>query len=1326
MAEVLKLRGGAAFSASRLSRLTQSVQAVLPKLKSLAAEHWYFVELKSPLPPADLARLKDLLGVHPSGIEPAGTLLLATPRLGTISPWSSKATEIAQQCGFVAVARIERGTAFRVEAKGSLDAALPLLHDRMTESVLDSVDGAEALFRHYAPQPLATVDVVGRGRAALVQANGEMGLALSEDEIDYLVENFTRIGRNPTDVELMMFAQANSEHCRHKIFNAAWVIDGQKQEHSLFGMIRETHKRHPGGTVSAYSDNAAVLEGATVQRFHPGPDGAYGYREEETHYLAKAETHNHPTAISPFPGAATGSGGEIRDEGATGRGSKPKAGLCGFSVSNLRIPGFEQPWEIDYGRPGRIASALAIMIEGPIGAAAFNNEFGRPNLAGYFRTFEQEVAGEVRGYHKPIMIAGGVGSIAARDAHKEAFKPGALLIQLGGPGMLIGLGGGAASSMATGTNTADLDFASVQRGNPEIQRRAQEVIDRCWQMGEQNPILSIHDVGAGGLSNALPELAHGAGCGARFELRRVPSEEPGMSPREIWCNEAQERYVLAIRPDRLEEFRAFCERERCPFAVLGEATSDGQLVVSDAHFGNYAVDMDLNVLLGKPPRTTRNVSRNDSRDVAHKARHLPPFDVGGIDLKEAAHRVLRLPSVASKSFLISIGDRSVGGLTARDQMVGPWQVPVADCAVTLMSFEGYRGEAFAMGERTPLALVDAAAAGRMAVGEAVTNIAAASIGDIGRIKLSANWMAAAGHPGEDAALFDTVKAVGLEFCPELGISIPVGKDSLSMKTAWEEQGGKKQVTAPLSLIISAFAAVTDARKTLTPQLCTDAGETELVLIDLGQGQHRLGGSALAQAYNAVAEHAPDADAQMLKAFFAAVQRLNADGLLLAYHDRSDGGLFAAACEMAFAGHCGVSLNLDTLCYDPLMNDVDGLERRPEVVGGRHKDRLMGALFAEELGAVLQIRRDDRGKVMQALREAGLGACSHAIGEVIAADEIRIWRNAKLVFKDKRAELQRAWAETSFRIARLRDDANCAQEEFDALLDAADPGLSAHLTFELEDDNSPALGAGAGGRGASAPAILGRRPKIAILREQGVNGQVEMAAAFERAGFAPYDVHMTDLQTGRVRLADFHGLAACGGFSYGDVLGAGQGWAKSILFNTRLRDEFSAFFHRADTFALGVCNGCQMMSNLAGIIPGAENWPHFARNRSEQFEARFVMVEIPESPSLFFAGMAGSRLPIVVSHGEGRAEFSSEAALRNVPVAMRFVDNRGAVAQPYPLNPNGSPGGVTGITTPDGRFTIMMPHPERIFRTVQMSWHPAEWGEDGPWLRMFRNARKWLG
>ncbi|MDQ5882571.1 MAG: phosphoribosylformylglycinamidine synthase, partial [Pseudomonadota bacterium] len=1023
------------------------------------------------------------------------------------------------------------------------------------------------------------------------------------------------------------------------------------------------------------------------------------------------------TAISPFPGASTGSGGEIRDEGATGRGSKPKAGLCGFTVSNLNIPEAQQPWEKSIGKPSRIASALDIMLEGPIGAAAFNNEFGRPNLTGYFRTYEQQVGDVVKGYHKPIMIAGGLGSIEAGQAFKApTFPAGTLLIQLGGPGMLIGLGGGAASSMTTGTNTEDLDFASVQRGNPEIQRRAQEVIDRCWQMGvpkgdasqpgDGNPILSIHDVGAGGISNALPELAHGAGCGARFELREVKIEEPGMSPAEIWCNEAQERYVMALPPSRLEEFAHLCERERCPFAVVGQTTAEHRLIVADRHFANNPVDMDMDALLGKPPRMTRDVV------------HLPPvtvtFDPTSVELKDAAYRVLRLPAVADKTFLISIGDRSVGGLTARDQMVGPWQVPVADVAVTLMGYQGYTGEAFAMGERTPLAILDAAASGRMAIGESLTNIAAADIAKLGDVKLSANWMAAAGTPGEDARLFDTVRAVS-DLCQKIGVSIPVGKDSLSMRTAWEDEGQKKQVVSPLSLIVTAFARVQDARRTLTPQLKLDAGETDLLLIDLGAGKNRLGGSALAQVFNATGSEAPDVDApEQLAAFFAAVQKLATENLLLAYHDRADGGLFATVTEMAFAAHCGVSLDMDGLCYDPLMADVDGNEKKPDQLGGRSFEKLMRALFNEELGAVVQIRRNDREPVMRVLRAAGLGACSQFIGYPNPWDEVRVIRNAKPVLREKRVELQRAWSETSFRMQSLRDNPECAQQEYDRILDANDKGLSVSLSFDPAED-------------IAAPFIAtGARPQVAILREQGVNGHVEMAAAFDRAGFAAVDVHMSDILAGRVFLKDFKGAVACGGFSYGDVLGAGQGWARTILFNSRARDEFSAFFGRTDTFALGVCNGCQMMSALKSLVPGADHWPRFVRNRVEQFEARFTMVEVPESPSLFLAGMAGSRMPVVVSHGEGRADFSETGDAAKVLAAMRYLDNAGNATEVYPYNPNGSPGGLTGVTTADGRFTIMMPHPERVFRTVQMSWHPENLGEDSPWMRMFRNARSWVG
>jgi phosphoribosylformylglycinamidine synthase len=1282
---ILHLRGRRALSDFRLAKLLDGARSELPSL-TLHTEFWHFAECDGALSEAERQRLEALLtyGPEDDGRVGSGELFLVTPRPGTISPWSSKATDIARHCGLPQVRRIERGSAYwvtGVNRDAARKALAPLIHDRMTEVVLDTLDDAAQLFRHFEPKPLSTVDVLGGGVAALTAANRCMGLALSEDEIAYLVDNFTRMGRNPTDVELMMFAQANSEHCRHKIFNADWLIDGESQTQSLFGMIRTTHAKNPRGTVVAYSDNSSIIEGARVSRFYPSPDGVYRHIEDDTHILMKVETHNHPTAIAPFPGAATGSGGEIRDEGATGRGSKPKAGLTGFSVSNLKIPGFTQPWEADHGKPSRIASALQIMLEGPIGGAAFNNEFGRPNLAGYFRTFEQSAGGVVRGYHKPIMIAGGVGNIAARHSHKLGLQAGALLIQLGGPGMLIGLGGGAASSMDTGANQEDLDFDSVQRGNPEMQRRAQEVIDRCWGLGDANPILSIHDVGAGGLSNALPEMVHGGGVGGRFELRRAPSEEPGMSPMQIWCNESQERYVLAIAPESLERFDALCARERCPYAVVGTATGDGRLTVSDAVFNNNAVDMDLNVLLGKPPRMTRRVAREQPSPSA--------FDVANIDLREAAWRVLRMPCVADKTFLISIGDRTVGGLNSRDQMVGPWQTPVSDVAVTLMGFDTTRGEAFAMGERTPIAVIDAPASGRMAVAEALLNIAAAPIAHISDIKLSANWMAAAGYAGEDAALFDTVKAVALELCPALGISIPVGKDSLSMRTAWRDGDLTKEVVAPLSLIVSAFAPVGDAGATLTPQLRTDRGESVLLLVDLAPGKARLGGSVLAQAYGATGELAPDVDApSVMCQFFVQKQLLTSQSRLLAYHDRSDGGLFVTVCEMMFAGHAGVTLTLDT---------VDA-----------------AALFNEELGVVLQVAKADGAAVCAAFTLAGV-ACTQ-IGALNGEDRLRIVSNGKTVFDETRVDLQRAWSETTFHMQALRDNPRCAREEYDRVLDAGDPGISVKLSYDLDED-------------IAAPFIAsGARPRIAILREQGVNGQIEMAAAFDRAGFTAVDVHMSDIIAGRASLADFKGFAACGGFSYGDVLGAGEGWAKSILFNTRARDEFEAFFKRTDTFALGVCNGCQMMSNLRDLIPGAAAWPRFVRNQSEQFEARFVTLEVQRSASLFFKGMEGSRIPVAVAHGEGYAEFASEAALNAVEpvVALRFVDNRGAVTQTYPLNPNGSPRGITGLTSVDGRFTILMPHPERVFRAVQNSWHPDGWGEDGPWMRMFRNARVWVG
>ncbi|WP_028448474.1 phosphoribosylformylglycinamidine synthase [Chitinibacter tainanensis] len=1317
MANVLQLRGGTALSPFRIEKLTSALAAQGLSV-NLYAEYWHFAELTAELSHEEHAVLARILSYgEPAAAELAsGTPLLVLPRLGTISPWSSKATDIALHCGLDGkIARIERGMAlYASKADGQpLSTAeqnllLPLIHDRMTEQVFRGLEAGNELFRHFEPKPLETVDILGGGRAALERANGEYGLALSDDEIEYLVANFTKLGRNPSDVELTMFAQANSEHCRHKIFNANFIIDGQAQDYSLFGMIRETHKASPEGTVVAYSDNSSVIEGAQIERFFPASNGAeYGFETQKTHILMKVETHNHPTAISPFPGAATGSGGEIRDEGATGRGSKPKAGLCGFTVSNLNIPGYVQDWEDPaYGKPDRIASALDIMIEGPIGAAAFNNEFGRPNLAGYFRTFELDVNGERRGYHKPIMIAGGLGNI--NDAHvtKNGLPDGSLLIQLGGPGMLIGMGGGAASSMDTGANAADLDFDSVQRGNPEMERRCQEVIDRCWQLGDKNPIQSIHDVGAGGISNAFPELVNDAGMGAVFNLRKVNIEEHGMAPKEIWSNESQERYVLGIHPSDLLTFEAICERERCPFAVIGHTTTERHLTVEDPHFGNKPVDMPMDVLLGKPPKMTRDVTRVKPE--------LKVFDSSALDLKESLYKVLQLPSVADKSFLINIGDRTVGGFTARDQMVGPWQVPVADVAVTTMGYNTLQGEAMAMGERTPLALINAAASGRMAVGEALTNLVAAPIAKLGDVKLSANWMAPAGHPGEDANLYDTVKAVGLDLCRQLGVSIPVGKDSLSMKTVWEENGDKKAVVAPLSLIISGFAPVTDVTKTLTPQLSTEH-DTDLLLIDLGTGKCRLGGSALAQVHNQLGNWAPDVvSVEHLKSFFATVQQLNQDGKILAYHDRSDGGLIAAVTEMMFASHCGVTLEIDELCIDRRVRQRQQHEITPEDVARAENGRVMGVLFNEELGAVLQVRRSDTAAVIAAFMKAQLAGELHVIGTTNSDDKLKIKKRNRLLLDESRISLHQAWSKTSWQIQRLRDNPACADAEYARIADKADKGLFAKLSYNPSDD-------------IAAPYIAkGAKPRVAILREQGVNGHVEMAAAFTRAGFAATDVHMSDVIAGRINLADFMGLAACGGFSYGDVLGAGEGWAKSILFNAAARAQFEAFFQRTDTFGLGVCNGCQMMANLSGIIPGAEHWPKFTRNQSEQFEARFVMVEVPQSPSLFFNGMAGSQMPVVVSHGEGFANFSQQGDIGQALVAMRYIDSHGKPTQQYPLNPNGSPQGIAGVTTADGRFSIMMPHPERVFRTVQNSWHPSDWSEDGAWLRMFRNARAFIG
>lgn len=1302
---VFELNGARALSDFRAARVLAALQRVSSNIEAVSGRFVHFVHASRELTKAEEERLASLLTYGDAAEDVRADLaFMVVPRLGTISPWASKATDIVKNCGIEGVLRVERGTVYSLALKAPLTQeeaaqAAGVLHDRMTESVVARDFPAENLFVELEGRPMATVALVEEGRPALERANVEMGLALSPDEIDYLTDAFTKIGCNPTDVELMMFAQANSEHCRHKIFNARWTVDGEEREETLFGMIRRTHKMAPQGTITAYADNAAIFEGAEVTRLYPRPGSGNEFgrvferKDEMTHTVFKVETHNHPTAISPFPGASTGSGGEIRDEGATGRGARPKAGLCGFTTSNLNLPELPQGFENDsdtvtgektdakYGAPSRIATPLSIMTEGPLGGAAFNNEFGRPNILGYFRTFEANIGGTRYGYHKPIMLAGGIGNIRDDQTKKDVPPAGSLLIVLGGPGMRIGLGGGAASSMTTGSNSEALDFDSVQRGNPEMERRAQEVIDRCWSMGDENPIIAIHDVGAGGLSNAMPELADLSGKGATFDLSKVPVEESGMSPLEIWCNESQERYVIALDAAKIDIFRDFCERERCPFAVLGTITEEADLKLTRPE-ETPAVDMPMEVLLGKAPRM--------HRDVAHVETKLSAFKSEGLDLAKAVTDVLRHPTVGSKSFLITIGDRSVGGLVSRDQMVGPWQVPVADCGVTTLGFETNRGEAMSMGERTPIAVIDAAAASRMAVGEALTNIAAADV-KLPEVKLSLNWMAACGAKGEDAKLFDAVKGAS-DFCVALGISVPVGKDSLSMRTAWEDNGEKKSVTSPVSLIASAAAPVGDVTLTLTPELRKIP--SVLVLADLGCGRARMGGSILAQVAQRFGDTAPDCeDPAMLARFMGALRTLVNEGAVVAYHDRADGGLAATASEMMFASRLGVKLDLTSLTKDA---DV------------------FAALFNEELGGLMQVPAEKAARVAEVMREAGLASVCHFVGEVVDDDALTISANGAELARLDRADLQKAWTEVSWQIARGRDNPACADSEFARIERKEDTGLFAKTTFDVNED-------------VAAPMILtGVRPKIAILREQGVNSQTEMAAAFTRAGFDAYDVHMTDLLTGRADLAEFTGLACCGGFSYGDVLGAGGGWAKTILHNDRMVEMFRTFFNREDTFGLGICNGCQMMSHLRDLIPGASHWPEFVRNTSEQFEARLVNVEVLESPSIFFAGMAGSVMPVVNSHGEGRVQFLRPEDAALVKAAARFVDPCGNPTEVYPYNPNGSKGGLTSVTTEDGRFTIMMPHPERSHRAQQLSWHPAEWTDASGWMRMFRNARKWVG
>ena len=1340
MSHILLVLGSSALSQFRQERLLAKFKTQGLPIAGVEARYEHFVWCKQTPDAATTQRLTQLLDygsqVAAAEAHASALILRVIPRLGTMSAWASKATDIAHNCGFASVLRIERGLHYVLTPERNwlktqkLDAAMlaqaaDCLHDRMTETVVDASFDPQALFASLPGKPMRTIDVMTQGKQALLEANTALGLALSEDEIDYLAQAFTELGRDPTDVELMMFAQANSEHCRHKIFNAQWVIDGKPTDKTLFGMIRETHAAQPLGTVVAYSDNSAIMQGGEALRFQaalPGgaQGGVYAAKPELVHTVMKVETHNHPTAIAPFEGAATGAGGEIRDEGSTGRGSKPKAGLAGFTVSHLRFDDAPRVYEADHhGSPDRIASALSIMIEAPLGAAAFNNEFGRPNLLGYFRSFEQSTADTRWGYHKPIMIAGGLGSIDAGLAKKDVIQSGALLIQLGGPGLRIGMGGSAASSMSVGSNTAALDFDSVQRGNPELERRCQEVIDRCWQQGANNPIVAIHDVGAGGLSNAFPELVNDAGRGATFELKRVHLEESGMSPAEIWSNESQERYVLAVMPQDLERFKALAERERCPFAVIGVATEARQLKVLNGEGlpgldqlvpaqGLRPVDVPIDVILGKPPRMTRDVKRLPGQTA--------PLDLTLITLDDAITRVLQHPTVANKTFLITIGDRTVGGLSSRDQMVGPWQVPVADCAVTLADHDGTRGEAMAMGERTPLAVIDAPASGRMAVAEALTNLAAADVACLEDIKLSANWMAACGAPGQDAALYDTVAAVS-KLCQDVGLSIPVGKDSLSMQTGWSQDGEARKVIAPVSLIVTAFSPVQDVRTTLTPQLRTDVGPTSLILIDLGGGKQRMGGSILTQVCNQLGEQTPDIDdAQALRTFFVTIRALAQSGIVLAYHDRSDGGLLATVAEMAFAGHTGVSLNIDMLCFDHNAQDWDAYNIRAAQVAVQRNELTLKALFSEEAGAVIQVPTAERDAVMQVLRAAGLSTHSHVIGSPNTTDTLEVFRDGNRIWSRPRADLGMLWSDVSYRVALRRDNPACAKAELELWADATDPGMSPQVQFDPQHD-------------VAAPYIgMGARPRVAILREQGCNSQVEMAWAFDKAGFEAVDVHMTDLQSGAADLSSFKGLVAVGGFSYGDTLGAGEGWARSILFNTQLSDQFAQYFARTDTFGLGVCNGCQMMAALARMIPGAEHWPRFTRNQSEKYEARFSLVEVLESPSLFFKGMAGATIPVAVAHGEGFANFSRQGNEQAAFAALRFVDHKGQATEAYPFNPNGSPAGLTSVTTADGRFTVLMPHPERVTRNVMMSWAPPSWGPNDtkgaytPWMRFFQNAR----
>ena len=1293
--------GPASHSPFKLESLLRRLQSIDQNIDDLGARFIHLIDSKND-PDEEQDRILDSILEYgpdwPFGTD-EGFKVFTLPRFGTTSPWSSKATDIAKVCGLTSIEKIERGVVFTLALKDKDSApskeAIEMLYDRMTEVVITDLNQAKEIFSSLEPQPFSDVDILSDGKKALETANIELGLALNNDEIDYLLEQFTKLNRNPTDAELMMFAQANSEHCRHKVFNADWVIDGVDKERSLFQMIKNTYEASSRNVLSAYKDNAAVIAGHKADWFLPHlDDQKYGRFHDEIHTMMKVETHNHPTAISPYPGAATGSGGEIRDEAATGRGAMPKAGLTGFSVSHLFIPGDLQSWEKTIGKPDHIASALDIMLDGPIGGAAYNNEFGRPNILGYFRTFEEENKEESNtswGFHKPIMIVGGMGNISDSSVKKNDIDAGSLIIVLGGPAMLIGLGGGSASSLNAGSSDSELDFASVQRDNAELERRAQEVITRCFAMGVQNkednanPIILIHDVGAGGLSNAIPEVADHSKMSADINLRDIDNAEPGMSPLEIWCNEAQERYVLSIHPDDLEVFDQVCKRERCPYAVVGEVATHGNLRLKDEVYDNYPIDMPMDVLFGKPPKT--------KLEITSEQKSIIDDGLKGIDIEEAALKILRFPTVADKTFLIHIGDRTVGGLVSQDQFVGPWQVPVSDVAVTLKDHFGVQGEAMAMGERSPIAVHNAAASGRIAVGEAITNILSAPIGDIADIKLSANWMSSIMTDRLKQDLYETVEAISVDFCSKIGITIPVGKDSLSMQTSWVNEEKQYKNTAPLSLVISAFSPIDDVNNVITPQL-KDKSESILLLIDLGQGQNRMGGSCLSQIYNRSLGETPDIEnPEVLKKFFNAITKLKSRMLIQAYHDRSDGGLFACVSEMAFAGNMGLDLSLEAA----------------------NQEELLKLLFSEELGCVIQIQNGDLDDVLDILNEASLSNSIYPIGTVVKDKQISI-KNNEFNHSFDLKTLRQAWSKMSYEMQKLRDNPETAEEGFKKILDVNDPGLNPKIKF--------------GPTQIDYKRLTKSSPKVAILRDQGVNSQIEMAVAFNKAGFNAYDIHMTDILNGQVNLDQYIGLVVCGGFSYGDVLGAGGGWAKSVLFNENAQNQFKTFFHREETFSLGICNGCQMMSQLKDLIPGANHWPRFVRNLSEQFEARLNMVEVLESNSIFLNGMEGSMIPIATSHGEGRVQYSNDgdmnALIEASGVTIRYVDNFGQPAINYPDNPNGSESGFAGFCSEDGRSTIMMPHPERVMRTEQFSWCPDDWKDHGPWARFFVNARDWIG